>query len=142
MQTLVNAVRGTGAHNLLLVGGVRYSLALTQWVANEPSDPDHNLAASWHIYDKSGCPDATCFAAQAGPALGRVPIVAGEVGETNCGNVPFVDALYAWLDAHSIGELAWTWGSWAGCSALITAYDGTPTVPYGTDVRSHLLAHS
>jgi hypothetical protein len=67
-----------------------------------------------------------------------VPLVATEVGQTQCGNTPFVDSVFAWLDVRGIGELAWTWGNWAGCESLITAYNGTPTSPYGTDIRAHL----
>jgi hypothetical protein len=140
MQTLVNTVRSTGARNLVLLGGVHYSLALTQWLAYQPTDPDSNLAASWHIYDKDGCPDTTCFQAEAGPVIGRVPLVATEVGQTQCGNTPFVDSVFAWLDPRGVGELAWTWGNWAGCESLISAYNGTPTSPYGSDIRAHLLA--
>ena len=140
MQTLVDAVRGAGAKNLILLGGVQYALSLTGWLSSEPTDPDHNLAASWHIYDKSGCPDVTCFQAKVGPVLGQVPIVAAEVGDTYCGPTTFVDTVVTWLDARGIGWLAWTWGNWAGCLALITGYDGTPTSPYGTDVRGRLRA--
>src|SRR6516225_9443901 len=47
MQALVEAVRGTGARNVILVSGLAYANDLTGWLANEPADPDHNLAASW-----------------------------------------------------------------------------------------------
>ena len=55
MQSLVNAVRGAGASNVLMLGGVAYSNDLSQWLAHEPTDPLHNLAASWHSYNFNSC---------------------------------------------------------------------------------------
>src|SRR5438067_2300489 len=50
MQTLVTTVRNTGATNILLLGGLAFSNDLSQWLANEPTDPMNQLAASWHVY--------------------------------------------------------------------------------------------
>ena len=50
MQELVTAVRWAGAKNLLLLGGVEYANSLSRWLAYEPSDPEKNLAAAWHVY--------------------------------------------------------------------------------------------
>jgi endoglucanase len=138
MQTLVSAVRQTGAHNLLVLGGVRYALSLTGWLANEPNDPDHNLAASWHVYDSSDCPSAGCFSTEAGPVIGHVPLIALEFGQTNCDS-PFPKVVMAWLNAHHASELAWTWDAWGGCQALIADYTGAPT-PYGAQVKANLKA--
>lgn len=52
MQTMLNAVRATGATNVVLVGGMNYANDLTGWLANEPTDPDNNLVASMHLYPK------------------------------------------------------------------------------------------
>src|SRR5437899_3440892 len=46
MQELVDAVRSTGATNVILLGGVQYSATLSRWVASKPTDPLNNLAAS------------------------------------------------------------------------------------------------
>ena len=51
MQALVNAVRRTGAHNVILVGGLRWANDLSGWLSYRPADPGHNLAASWHSYN-------------------------------------------------------------------------------------------
>src|SRR5256886_2456244 len=45
MQELVDAVRSTGAANVILLGGVQYSATLSSWVASKPTDPLNNLAA-------------------------------------------------------------------------------------------------
>jgi hypothetical protein len=140
MQSLVNAVRGVGAPNVLMLGGVAYSNDLSQWLQHKPSDPQGNLVASWHSYNFNSCSSASCWDSQIAPVLAQVPVVAGEIGENDCGH-SYIDTLMGWLDAHHAGYLAWTWNTW-DCSqgpALISAYDGTATA-YGAGYRAHLAS--
>ncbi len=140
MQTLVNTVRNTGASNILMLGGLAYSNDLTGWLANAPSDSDHNLAASTHIYNFNACSNTSCWNSQIAPVAASVPIIAGELGENDCAS-GFINGLTSWLDQHSIGYLAWTWTT-ANCSntpALISNYDGTAT-NYGQGYKNHLLS--
>jgi hypothetical protein len=139
MQALVNAVRGTGARNVLLLGGLAWSNDLTQWLAYEPSDPAHNLAASWHSYNFNACSDPSCWASQVAPVIARVPMIAGEIGENDCAD-GYLNPLMSWLDSESAGYLAWAWNADFNCSsgpALITSYTGQAT-GYGAGYRSHL----
>jgi hypothetical protein len=61
MQALVNAVRNAGATNVIMLGGVQYANDLSRWLAYEPSDPQPNLAASWHEYNFNACSSASCW---------------------------------------------------------------------------------
>jgi hypothetical protein len=140
MQTLINAVRSTGATNILMLGGLAYSNNLSGWLANEPSDPDHNLVASTHIYNFNACSNTSCWNSQIAPVAASVPVLAGELGENDCAD-NFINGLMSWLDQHGIGYLAWTWTPY-NCSstpALITSYTGTPTT-YGQGYKNHLLS--
>ncbi len=140
MQTLVNAVRATGATTPLMLGGLAYSNDLTQWLQNKPTDPDNSLIASTHIYNFNACASTSCWDAQDAPVLAQVPVIAGEIGENDCAH-GFIDGLMSWLDAHKTGYLAWTWNPY-NCSAtpsLITDYTGTPTA-YGLGLKNHLLS--
>src|SRR5437899_587547 len=65
MQELVNAVRGTGATNVIMLGGVQYAATVSQWLANEPTDSLNNLAASWHVYNFRWCHVQSCWDGQA-----------------------------------------------------------------------------
>ena len=105
MQELVTAVRGAGAPNVILLGGVAYSAHLSRWLTYKPTDPQNNLAAAWHIYDFSQCNTQTCWDAEAAPVAAQVPLVAGEMGEDDCAH-GFIDSLMAWSDAHGTGYLA------------------------------------
>ena len=139
MQTLVDAVRATGATNVIALGGIQFSNALTQWLTYKPNDPLNNLAAAWHVYNFSWCNTVACFDANAGAAATAVPILADEVGTDSC-DATFFNDLLAWLDTHQQSYLAWTWDTWGtDCAAktLISDYAGTPTT-YGQIYKAHL----
>ena len=139
MQSLVSVIRSTGAHNVIMLGGLGYANDLTGWLRHKPGDPDHNLAASWHSYNFNACDVRSCWAGQVAPVMARVPLIAGEIGENNCSD-SYIAPLMRWLDARSASYLAWAWNADFACSAgpgLITSYAGTPTA-YGAGYRSHL----
>ena len=55
MQSIVDAIRATGSTHIILLGGVQYSNALTQWLAHKPNDPLGQLGAAWHLYEFNAC---------------------------------------------------------------------------------------
>jgi hypothetical protein len=68
----------------------------------------------------------------------RVPVLASEVGEDDCGG-RFLSTLLPWAERERIGYLAWAWNT-ASCTAgpsLISSYSGTPTA-YGAAYRAFL----
>jgi endoglucanase len=139
MQSLVNAVRSTGAKNVLMLGGLEWSNDLVGWLAHKPKDPDHNLVASWHSYNFNTCDNKACWSSQVRPIINKVPVIAGEIGESDCAD-GYVHPLMKWLDRRSTSYLAWAWNSDFNCSSgpgLISSYTGTPT-GYGIGVRRHL----
>jgi endoglucanase len=139
MQAMVNAVRSTGASNVLMLGGEEYANDLTDWLTYEPSDPDHNLVASWHSYNFNTCSSQSCWTSEVAPVAARVPVVAGEIGENDCAD-GYVTPLMNWMDTEGISYLAWAWNADFNCSSgpgLISDYTGTPT-NYGVGVESHL----
>jgi endoglucanase len=142
MQQIVDAVRSTGARQPLMLGGVSWSLDLSGWIAHEPHDSLHQLVASEHNYGvlaPCGAPCRTAILA----THRHVPIVMGELGETDCAQ-GYIDAMMPWADRHGISYLGWAWdahGGWTcrGGPTLITSYDGTPT-PFGVGLRDHFRA--
>ena len=140
MQDLVDSVRGTGATNLILAGGITWSNDLSQWLTYKPTDPAGNLAAAWHVYNFNACSNESCWNSTLAPVAAQVPLVAGEIGENTCSH-GFIDQVMKWFDARGLSYLGWTWNTW-DCSsgpALISGYDGTPTA-FGTGLRDHLRA--
>ncbi|HSQ67386.1 MAG TPA: cellulase family glycosylhydrolase [Polyangiaceae bacterium] len=137
MQTLVSAVRAAGANNLVLLGGVQYSNSLSQWLTHVPTDPAHNLAAAWHVYNFNVCSSTSCYDSTAGAVAKQYPIVATEIGEDDCGG-GFITPLMGWLDGKQQSYLAWTWDTWGNCLDLISSYSGSATTPYGTTFKNHI----
>jgi hypothetical protein len=144
MQEMIDTVRATGANNLLLLGGLDFSNNLSGWLANKPTDPINNLAASWHMYGKNKCDTKKCWDKTVAPVMAKVPVIAGEFGESYndsvCG-ISTSNEFMNWMDQHQSGYLAWAWDVWSTkCSnlSLITNYDGTPKTPNGVNYKNHL----
>lgn len=136
-QAMLDAIRSSGATNVVLVPGLGYSSDLSGWLEHAPHDKLGQIAASLHLYNFSGCTDDHCFS-RFDVVATQVPLVAGEIGENDCGH-RFVDAAMGWADARGVSYLGWAWNTW-DCNrgpALISSYDGTPT-PYGEGLRRHL----
>jgi hypothetical protein len=143
MQQLVSAVRSTGARQPLLLGGINWALDLSGWVSHMPHDPRRQLLASDHNYGGLSPCGGRCRAAILATHK-RVPVLFGELGETDCRH-GYIDSMMRFADRHRIGYLGWTWdatnGGWTckGGPSLITSYKGTPT-KFGVGFRDHLRA--
>ena len=151
MQALVTAIRATGATQPILLGGLSYANDLSGWLANEPTDPAGQLAASFHNYQGETCAAQSCWDATIAPVAAHVPVVTGEFDEDVCNATTFDSDYMNWADAHDVSYLAWGW--WlltqqeiddAGCSAyyLISDAGGTAASPNGTALHDHLAALS
>jgi endoglucanase len=137
MQSLVDAVRGTGATQPVIVGGVSFANDLSRWLEFRPNDPIGQTVAGFHLYNHNRCNTTACWDAEVAPVAASVPVVTGEFGENDCGH-GFVDGFMNWADARGVSYLGWTWNEWS-CEGhgLITGSDGEPT-PYGVGLRDHL----
>jgi hypothetical protein len=140
MQSLVNAVRSTGATNVIAVPGIDYANNLTGWLANRPSDPAGQLIAEAHVYGGNTCQDVSCWNSQLAPVAAQVPLHTGELGGnyqgTDCSGA-FTQSFVNWADPLGVSYQLWTWNTWGNCSAMISDYTGTP---YGNGVfyKQHL----
>ncbi len=143
MQSLVDAIRATGATQPLMLGGIEWSNDMTGWLAHKPIDPANALVVSYHLYDINSCASPSCWTNEVLAVANEVPIVTGELGEMDCTH-EFIDQYMPWADSVGISYLAWTWNPWGTtttCGAgpvLIADWKGTPT-PFGVGYRDHLL---
>ena len=139
MQTLLSAVRGTGAKNVILLGGLAWSNSIDKWLDYKPTDPMNNTAASWHSYNFNYCKNQNCWESSVGKVKEKYPVVCTEFGENDCAG-GYVTGLMQWMDSKGISYLSWTYNTWDCKSgpALISSYDnnGEPTA-YGNAVKSH-----
>jgi endoglucanase len=140
MQSLVDAVRGAGAANVIMLGGLAYSNDLSGWLTHAPNDPLKQLAASFHVYNFNTCKTEGCWDTEVAPVAAKVPLVTGEIGENDCAH-GFIDGYMSWADAHGVSYLGWTFNPW-DCStgpALIVDFAGNPS-GFGRGYRDHVLS--
>jgi len=161
-QAMVNAIRATGATNVIIQDGLNYAStfgnnnnAVTGYTDQPPGwfpakdtlNPPQ-IAGGFHYYHGS------TYEQGANTVLNKgIPILVTEYGDNNnaSGNS---QTLYGWADPGGrasqaindpnfpgVSYVAWTWDAWAGVSSfiLITDQNGTPT-PYGAYVKAHYLA--
>jgi aryl-phospho-beta-D-glucosidase BglC (GH1 family) len=142
MQALYGAVRGTGADNLVIAGGLNWAFNLSA-VEASPID-GYNILYAAHPYDKSD--DAPNVWETSFGYLGSqdiAPVILTEFGDPNTKCTGAWDSsLIAYADARHISWTAWAWYP-SGCSfpALISDWSYTTTVQ-GDVVKAALLGYS
>jgi hypothetical protein len=154
MQSLVDAVRSTGATNVVMVTGISWAQDLSRWIEYVPKDPLGQLACSWHAYPKYGATYGTPEYNDPGmgpDAWGWIdailtagyPIIIGETGDRSAPgttNAPFLAKILAWSDKNSVSVIGWSWNAWGSPDAcLIKDASGTPTDGYGKAFRDWLM---
>lgn len=140
MQALVNAVRGTGATNLVLVAGMDWGYDLSQ-ITSYP------LQGTNVVYDTHPYPYAEKLPSHWDAAFGKIsatyPVISAESGQYDCGT-SFMSQLLAYFDAHKISWVAWAWvvqGSQCGYPLLIQDYRGAPVPGMGQLIYMHLRSY-
>jgi len=106
MADLVAAVRGAGANQVILLGGLNYASDLSRWLDYKPDDAQ--LAAAWHNYKGQSCANAECWNSQIAKVAAQVPVVITEFGYEN-GDPGYFESAMAWADSAGIGYLPWAW---------------------------------
>ncbi len=147
LQALVDAVRGTGARQPILLGGLSWANDVSKWQKFAPSDPAHQLVVSQHTYGPAGVA-APCGSGCRNDLAGlakRHPVVIGELGEVDCKHA-YIDNFMKWADKHGIGYIGGAWNAIRPDSyqcespALLENYDYPDPKPsrYGVGLRAHL----
>jgi endoglucanase len=148
MQQLLDAVRATGATNVVLCGGVSYSNALTSFPSHIPIDPISQLGAAWHVYSFNVYVDpgpGTSTANMLAAVSANVPLVITEVGDTDGAGASgsFVKKILTFADSTGYSYFGWTWNDWGQSSNdLILDSSGTPTIGFGTYFKQHLICRA
>lgn len=158
MQQLLDAVRATGATNVVLASSLAYSSSMHGWLKYHPIDnlKPSQLAAVWHSYPATGYPaQASCMGL---PSCSKqlladvqaileagYPVVITEFGDViGKSPPPWVSKLLPFADANDISYLAWTWDVWPDQkeNVLIVSGSGAPTPGYGDYVKAHYLCRA
>jgi endoglucanase len=154
MQQLADAVRGTGAHNIIVAEGIQYAETVDKWLEYRPHDPDGKLISSVHVYSFNRCSNPACYQGNMQRVADSVPLLIGELGpdltvpysaglDNSCpahdvGNTDFDSALLGWARDNGVSWTAWTWNPWGNCWSLIRDFGGRPTDPFGVIIQAAL----
>jgi endoglucanase len=151
MQAMLDAVRATGATNVILTSTLAYSSAVGGWLQYHPTDTlkPSQIGAVWHAYPSSANPSqVNCVGTNCSPQIlsdaqailaAGYPIVVTEFGDPSGGaTAPWSSVLLPFADTNGISYMGWTWNPWVGTTFyLISDGNGDPTVGYGAYVKAH-----
>jgi hypothetical protein len=114
MQQVLNAIRATGATNVVLSNPIGWAGEIQTWLGAQPTDPAHQLAAGWH---EDGGGSSTTAAAQAILAAGY-PIIITEAYNDGAAATGALDpagvSYFSWAMTNEVGYSYWAWVPWSG----------------------------
>jgi hypothetical protein len=135
MQQLYNAVRGTGANNLVFIGGNAWSKT---WSSTAPLQGVSNVVYAVHSYNCGYAPCAANYdptTLLSGFAGRGVPVMVTEFGWPEATDGHYTRNVITWAENQGWGWSAWAWNSDGSCSTdewwdLIATDDCGPGLAY------------
>jgi len=136
MQQLYDAVRGAGATNPVIVGGLNWAYDLSGVPSNRVKGD--NIIYNTHPYDYGGKQPSN-WDSGFGFLTATDPVIATEFGDSDC-SPGYYQSFLAYAQAKGVMWTAWAWYP-GGCSfpAIINDWSGTPSVS-GALVKAALLS--
>jgi endoglucanase len=151
-QAAIDAIRATGASNVIILGGQGYDNDESWWTQYPPSDPAGQLAITFHAYPSSWGYEITGTSQQYSAAQSiavlngpGVPVILTELGgPTGAGaSTTFMSNILSLLDGRGWSGMAWTWNPWGGGASTllqnISSY--TPTLGEGQTYYDWTVNH-
>ena len=125
-QAIVDAIRGAGARQPIILSGPDFAADLSGWERYLPHDPAHQLAANVSSFDYSDF--VVSHEAVLRAFARRHPVIVGGFGDTNCTSA-YSRTLMRVMDSIRGSYLAWTWNTvqdYGGCSNALLDDAGPP----------------
>ena len=140
MRQLVDAVRDTGAQNLVIVAGLDWGFDLTKVT-------DYDFSGGNIVYDTHPYPydekQASSWDTYFGNLSNEYPVISAENGQYDCKD-DYMQKLYDYFDQHNIGWIGWAWSqgsSVCGYPLLTTDMQGTPASTMGQFIYQRLQSY-
>jgi len=141
MQQLVDTIRGRGANNLVLVGGLDWGYDLSQLYTYHLRGK--NIAYDTHPYSY-GDQQPSYWDNAFGNLSSSYPLFVAEFGEYDC-KTTYISQLLSYLDAHDISWVGWAWVVASGNPCIypqaIKNYNGTPYPGMGQYEYEHMKGY-
>jgi endoglucanase len=152
MQQIVHAIRESGARQPILLAGLGDATVICKgsssissgclWSLFKPQDPLHSIVANVHSYSNGWCKNEACWSENYAPLSTSTPIVATEVGESDC-SASYVKSFTQWAATYGLSFLVWAWQvptvRQIGCEtehSLLARWSGVPSVPLGLAIHN------
>jgi len=133
MQSIVNTIRGTGANNVIVVGGLDWAYDLTG-IANGYAISGSNIMYGAHVYPWKSNWDQFVTVAS-----GNNPILIGEFGDNQSDPyATWMPAILGWMDSHNYSGTAWCFFNGAPPQLLNDLTTYSPTSWFGSYVKTWL----
>jgi hypothetical protein len=140
MQQLYDAIRATGANNLIVMGGIDFAYDLTGVTGVHISG--YNILYATHPYASASEKKPNGWDHYWGFLTKTAPVIVTEFGDSNttCPS-DYTSQLIAYADLHNASWTAWAWYP-GGCTfpSIISDWSGTPSAP-GAVVKTALLGY-
>ena len=149
MQQLYNAIRGTGAQNLVIAGGLQFAFDLSGVPSNRIVGT--NIMYNTHPYNEFNKTTPQQWFNAFGFLAATDPIIATEFGDTSsatCATANYDNSIIPYFDAMGAAgttpanRISWTaWAFWVGnCTfpSLLTDWTTYATTPSGAAVEASL----
>lgn len=141
MQTLLDAIRHTGANNLVLAAGLDWGFDLSQI-------PTYHLSGSNVVYDTHpysyGLKQPGYWDAAFGNISAIYPVISAESGVYDC-STQYMQQLMTYFDTHNIGWIGWAWiisySDPCHYPQIISNYNGSPIAGMGQLEYRHLQSY-
>jgi hypothetical protein len=146
LQALLDAVRATGANNIVLAGGGDWGFDLSGILNGYAlTDPTGNGI----VYDSHVYPWKTYIQSKVGTVAQTYPVLLGELGHpggTSYNGMSFehhstwVPKIMDWVNSHNLHWTGWSFHPSAS-PCLISDFNYTPTAYWGGAALAHLLSY-
>ena len=132
MQQMYNTIRGEGANNIVMVGGLGWAFDLTCVKTNRIGG--FNIVYATHPYNFVGKNTVADWDSKVGFLAATDPVIMTEFGSTLTDEAPgsecdgtFDQSVLTWAEANKISWTAWAWYP-GGCGfpPIIKDWSGTP----------------
>jgi len=141
MQELYDTVRGTGANNLVLIGGLDWAYDLSGVATDRITGTNIVYVTHPYDYNNTARPPSDWDRAF-GWLTTTDPVIATEFGTLDCGT-DYVDQLLAYADAHNMSWTAWAWWPPGSCAypQIISDWTGTPSPGMGEHIYEKIISY-
>jgi endoglucanase len=149
-QAMVNAIRATGATNVILTPGIDWCSDISGAIQYLPTDSIKQLGQTWHCYPNTVHPDQPIdgvvqYTNAANMLAADIPVIVTETGEHNAAGTvgaPLMANLLPFCDANGVSVMGWVFNAWGNAdNVLIKDVAGTPTDGYGAAFHAWTVNH-